>query len=212
MENGELKISRNAPCPCGSGKKYKLCCGAKAVAEERAAEERKSPFYRAKVERPKIEVPEGVTVERDDTRIAWPNNRPKWRTAVDLENEDETGRIIDKLVRPYFEKYCHGNVFEEGAGDEIAVVEASGFRGHQLGHGPTVVLGRYGQLWDILGYKIDEAIGDCRGDGEYTCEVRWDHMFGCPIISLLGSDDAATFLVTSPNHWEKMRAGEDDWE
>ena len=22
------KISRNAPCPCGSGKKYKHCCGA----------------------------------------------------------------------------------------------------------------------------------------------------------------------------------------
>lgn len=22
-----LKIGRNAPCPCGSGKKYKLCCG-----------------------------------------------------------------------------------------------------------------------------------------------------------------------------------------
>lgn len=21
-----MKISRNAPCPCGSGKKYKLCC------------------------------------------------------------------------------------------------------------------------------------------------------------------------------------------
>jgi preprotein translocase subunit SecA len=21
------KIGRNAPCPCGSGKKYKLCCG-----------------------------------------------------------------------------------------------------------------------------------------------------------------------------------------
>ena len=21
------KISRNAPCPCGSGKKYKYCCG-----------------------------------------------------------------------------------------------------------------------------------------------------------------------------------------
>ena len=21
------KISRNAPCPCGSGKKYKHCCG-----------------------------------------------------------------------------------------------------------------------------------------------------------------------------------------
>ena len=22
------KISRNEPCPCGSGKKYKRCCGA----------------------------------------------------------------------------------------------------------------------------------------------------------------------------------------
>ena len=25
------KIGRNAPCPCGSGKKYKKCCGAKAA-------------------------------------------------------------------------------------------------------------------------------------------------------------------------------------
>jgi uncharacterized protein YecA (UPF0149 family) len=23
------KIGRNAPCPCGSGKKYKKCCGAR---------------------------------------------------------------------------------------------------------------------------------------------------------------------------------------
>lgn len=26
----EKKIGRNDPCPCGSGKKYKKCCGAKA--------------------------------------------------------------------------------------------------------------------------------------------------------------------------------------
>jgi preprotein translocase subunit SecA len=25
------KIGRNAPCPCGSGKKYKKCCGAKST-------------------------------------------------------------------------------------------------------------------------------------------------------------------------------------
>lgn len=25
------KINRNAPCPCGSGKKYKRCCGAENV-------------------------------------------------------------------------------------------------------------------------------------------------------------------------------------
>ena len=25
--NSFLKVGRNDPCPCGSGKKYKLCCG-----------------------------------------------------------------------------------------------------------------------------------------------------------------------------------------
>ena len=25
----EVKIGRNNPCPCGSGKKYKKCCGSK---------------------------------------------------------------------------------------------------------------------------------------------------------------------------------------
>jgi preprotein translocase subunit SecA len=27
VENTEPKIGRNDPCPCGSGKKYKKCCG-----------------------------------------------------------------------------------------------------------------------------------------------------------------------------------------
>ncbi|MCA9066876.1 MAG: SEC-C domain-containing protein, partial [Planctomycetaceae bacterium] len=25
--NDEPKVGRNDPCPCGSGKKYKKCCG-----------------------------------------------------------------------------------------------------------------------------------------------------------------------------------------
>ena len=28
VKRSEIKIGRNAPCPCGSGKKYKKCCGA----------------------------------------------------------------------------------------------------------------------------------------------------------------------------------------
>jgi uncharacterized protein YecA (UPF0149 family) len=28
VEMGRNKIGRNDPCPCGSGKKYKKCCGA----------------------------------------------------------------------------------------------------------------------------------------------------------------------------------------
>jgi len=27
------KISRNAPCPCGSGRKYKNCCGGKQISK-----------------------------------------------------------------------------------------------------------------------------------------------------------------------------------
>jgi preprotein translocase subunit SecA len=27
VQRNEEKIGRNAPCPCGSGKKYKKCCG-----------------------------------------------------------------------------------------------------------------------------------------------------------------------------------------
>ena len=26
ITGGDMKIGRNAPCPCGSGKKYKKCC------------------------------------------------------------------------------------------------------------------------------------------------------------------------------------------
>jgi preprotein translocase subunit SecA len=27
VKRAEKKVGRNAPCPCGSGKKYKKCCG-----------------------------------------------------------------------------------------------------------------------------------------------------------------------------------------
>ena len=27
VKNEEPKVGRNDPCPCGSGKKYKQCCG-----------------------------------------------------------------------------------------------------------------------------------------------------------------------------------------
>jgi uncharacterized protein len=33
-ENENSKISRNAPCPCGSGRKYKKCCGASHQVED----------------------------------------------------------------------------------------------------------------------------------------------------------------------------------
>ena len=35
-----MKLGRNDPCHCGSGKKYKACCLAKDESEERAAREK----------------------------------------------------------------------------------------------------------------------------------------------------------------------------
>ena len=32
MRRAQPKVGRNDPCPCGSGKKYKKCCGAEATA------------------------------------------------------------------------------------------------------------------------------------------------------------------------------------
>jgi tetratricopeptide (TPR) repeat protein len=42
------KIGRNDPCPCGSGQKYKRCCGPRdhAAAAERAAAARPAPLAR----------------------------------------------------------------------------------------------------------------------------------------------------------------------
>ncbi|MBR6675831.1 MAG: preprotein translocase subunit SecA [Clostridia bacterium] len=34
VKKAEEKVGRNDPCPCGSGKKYKKCCGAAGVGEE----------------------------------------------------------------------------------------------------------------------------------------------------------------------------------
>jgi preprotein translocase subunit SecA len=27
VKRADTKVGRNSPCPCGSGKKYKICCG-----------------------------------------------------------------------------------------------------------------------------------------------------------------------------------------
>ena len=40
--NSPKRISRNAPCPCGSGKRYKNCCGALGAAKQAGASEGES--------------------------------------------------------------------------------------------------------------------------------------------------------------------------
>ena len=35
VRNAAKKVGRNDPCPCGSGKKYKKCCGAGQFPDEK---------------------------------------------------------------------------------------------------------------------------------------------------------------------------------
>ena len=183
------KIARNAPCPCGSGKKYKMCCGAKAMAAERDAEARRSRFW----------MPEGVSSRPDDTPLPWPSGRPKWsmRLAICEENspEDDADEFIEKLIRPYFERYCDIEADEDGEDCEIAVMEAFSGGMDPLNSTPDVMLGRRSQLWDMLRDKIAALQGDCNSS-EVECEVRWDFRYGGPIMTFKANQSRAMFFVS----------------
>ena len=194
MQEEKPKISRNAPCPCGSGKKYKLCCGAEAVASEGDASERNSRYW----------MPEGVTAEADDTPIAWPNGRPKWKMRLEvLEKntpEDDADNVIKNLMRPYFDKYCDIADCADGDKFEVAVMEALTEGGNPIASCPSVTLGCYDQLWDMLRDRFAALFGDCY-ESEFLCEVRWDHAFGGPIASFTAGSSTATFLVSKPTRF-----------
>lgn len=190
------KISRNAPCPCGSGKKYKLCCGAKAIAAERDAEARRSRFW----------TPDGVVSCPDDTPLPWPNGRPKWsmKLAIREENspEDDAKAFIEKLIRPYFDRYCDMAADEEGEDCEIAVLEAFSGGMDPLNSAPDVLIGKHGQLWDMLRDKIAAIQGDCNAS-EVTCEVRWDFRHGGPIMTFTDNQSKAMFFVSKTSRFRK---------
>ena len=195
-ENG-LKISRNAPCPCGSGTKYKLCCGAEKIAAEREKQAKKSRFW----------VPEGVKSEPDRTPIDWPNDRPRWTMPIELSEEDETSdaeKVIDGLVRPYYERYCDMDDIAEGDDQyEIGILDVRAEGDVDLASTPFLTLAKRCQLWDVLKKKMADHFYDFESI-DLQCEVRWDHQFGGPIITLypaLDDDDVVTLLVTKPRRF-----------
>ena len=49
MKNKAQKIGRNAPCPCGSGLKYKRCCMAKGVADNQDVDAHYARKYNVRV-------------------------------------------------------------------------------------------------------------------------------------------------------------------
>ncbi len=193
MAADEGKISRNAPCPCGSGKKYKMCCGAKAVAEERLEEEMSSPFW----------TPEGVKAVPDNS--GEPDG-VKWVMEYELKEdayvEDDADAVIEKLVRPFFKKFC-GLQGPKGKGDqfEIAIV-CSLMNDEGPLDSPSVTLCQYCQYWEVLRDELTSYFKIGVGT-MCTCEVCFDMMYGGPIVSLTNDEDGLTYVyaVTKPKHY-----------
>ena len=142
-------ISRNSPCPCGSGKKYKKCCGATVVTAKLLTEAEGKHFW----------TPDGVT------------------TANDAEV------IIERLVRPYVKQHC--GMKDDGEDDnlKIALLQTRIRRGEVLIDCPSVELGRYCQLMEMLRKRLEEFF-KYFSDSIYRCEVRSDSCFGGPILTL----------------------------
>ncbi len=112
------KIGRNAPCPCGSGKKYKHCCLKKQEAAERGAVEKRGAASKAiewlarhheEAVREAIEADfleelgEDASVELEKLPEAFQQmaqiNAHEWLLADgELELEDGTHRAIDLLL------------------------------------------------------------------------------------------------------------------
>jgi hypothetical protein len=98
-----MKIGRNAPCPCGSGKKYKKCC--LIIEEQRAAEKRQEKAQQKEI----IFTEESVSNDRqdhedgpaeddkDDDEIEKSESDRIWDEFKDCDS-DRKAAIIEKIL------------------------------------------------------------------------------------------------------------------
>lgn len=198
------KISRNAPCPCGSGKKYKLCCGAKVVAAERAEAAQRSRFW----------VPDGVTAETDDQPDDWICDRPRWRRSYKIEDDtdvDEAMTVLyDNFVCAYSKKYCVAYDFEEEVcPNGVMLLQFYTRSNRPLASGPISFFGNCENMWDLLRRRMESFLECCRS-GEYVCVVRWDSRSGGPILSLKCDMEETVWMFTRPGTLDDNEFDEDE--
>jgi len=188
------KISRNAPCPCGSGKKYKKCCGADAVAIERKREAQCDPNW----------APEGVEVVADDTKGGWFNRHPKWTMklliAKDGKAEEDADHVINCLLRPYYERFC-ADFMRDRQGDVVILQNSQMHDERTVGQCPSIVIARHAEIWDVYKKKLDEFF-KYFSDSDYVCEVRYDQSCGGPILTLIDEEgDVEMFFLGFPDRF-----------
>ncbi len=146
------KIGRNDPCPCGSGEKFKRCCGALAQGKipkaiqrqlnEIAAVEREREDEQGRG-RPIIsKVSRGIRFIRVGNRD-YQNSEQKWKTFHDfLFSYIRTvlgGRWAeDELKKPKPERHELFNWFEAAVGDSRRAVDAHGKIPSRIAHEDTL--------------------------------------------------------------------------
>lgn len=103
-----MKVSRNDPCPCGSGKKYKKCCLAKSPEEQREFSEfhilrlsrhffEQQTFYKlsaASLMYSVLMTPEIAGVANQITKKLISRGREE---AKEIESEDRPERLIEMM-------------------------------------------------------------------------------------------------------------------
>ena len=199
------------PCPCGSGKKFKFCCWPKCrdklddgmtreeiVQTVRCEEVGNRDFYWA---------PEGVTAFKDENRPPILRPMPKWRMKYTVseigEIEDDVNAVIEKLLRPYMRRYCSIASHDEEDTLEIAVQRIRLRKGKLPADCPSITMGKYSELWDILRHGLEEYF-ECQEGKTLVCEVWYDQMFGGPMLSIENpKGDIEMVTVAIPDHFGK---------
>ena len=201
---GFRKIPRNAPCPCGSGKKYKKCCGAARPEslDPKAADNLRS--FLAALDGPaepdtSFTPPEGVRAEELPKKHGLSVRKPVWKMELEITEDhtpqDDAERVIEHLVRPYSDRYCTMMYGEANPDFPVVLLEIPVSPGESVDIAPVATLGTYRNYWGMLRKALESFFSDCF-DSAYTCSVRFDQMFGGPFLTLASDSTETHFLVS----------------
>lgn len=210
---GSRKIPRNAPCPCGSGKKYKKCCGADhtTVLSGKAADNLRA--FLAALDGPAepdptFTPPEGVRAEEPPAKYGLRVRKPIWRMELEITEDhtpqDDAERVIEHFVRPYSDRYCtmmHGEAHPDFS---VVLLEIPATPGEGVDIAPVATLGTYRHYWEMLQRALESFFTDCY-DSTYTCTVRFDQMFGGPFLTLAAGSTETHFLVSRTDTFGEAR-------
>lgn len=187
----EERIARNAPCPCGSGKKYKKCCGKNIPPDEVAVNG--GEFK---------ELPNGIK-ESADAEVLL-SSRPKHTMSLTLSEDDDCDgdakKVVELLLRPFFDEHCSLTDCDDREDFDIAFIETFEIKGRPMTECPNVTVGRYSQMWDMYRDLITSTFENC-GIEKCFLTARWDQHYG-GVILVIDEDDAIhTIKVAKPDRY-----------